>query len=249
MLLSLVVAVVLAPAPTPSPGPFPLKEIASVRSTPFCTALRDNIAPAIVHILDNDQQIAASRPVFPKLYHDAVIFRSGFAEFDYQRLNDLITPMSKNLVAMRSLLGDKYKFPAKAKTADDADLLALRDRFQAIEQAQNNVLNVINGMLMTKDLAEIQEAPVGLGMVGDPLSRQNAVDPEAVPGLQTRAGLPRSPGDPIDPAVDIPPGPFANPFAPFDETIADQQVVIDKRENEAAQAIFAVLPRCRPTTP
>jgi hypothetical protein len=241
MLLPFVIAVVLeAGLPTPSPGPFPLKEIASVRSTPFCTALRDNIAPAILHVLDNDQHIAASRPVFPKLYHDAVVFQSGFAEFDYIKLNNLVLPMARNLRAVKGLLGDKNRFPAKAQTQDEADLLALRDRLQKIAQVQNDALNVIGGLTATEQLGELQQAGTGPDVGFGP-------QPEGVvPGINSRAGLPRMPGDPIDPAVDLPPAPLSNPFAPFETEVIADQAVIDRRENDAAQAIFAVLPRCRP---
>lgn len=65
---------------TVTPPPFAtLKVIGSVRSTPVCTALRKNIAPAVAALLENDATISQSPPIFPSMYKELIINQSPIA--------------------------------------------------------------------------------------------------------------------------------------------------------------------------
>ena len=246
--LALLLGVTVAASPAPSPAPLtPLKVIGSVRSTPFCTTLRETIGPAIAAVLSNDDLIASSTPAFATLYHDDVLARSeARAHLDMNRLESLITPIVANVKRIDSLLANK---------PNDPKLQAMRDKLQAVVAQQKESLNVISGFVATVQMGELQtsgppaawEQVLGLGT---PLSTRPAPAANMAPAANQlfRAGLPnRNPSKFGDPRYDIKNvGPTYDPFAPFVAQIDEQRATAQGSESEAASLVTDALKLCAP---
>ncbi|HET7815781.1 MAG TPA: hypothetical protein VFL13_15575 [Candidatus Baltobacteraceae bacterium] len=152
---------VATPQPSPTPAVTPLKVIERVRSTPFCTALGDNIKHSIETLLADDDAFKQAEPLFEQAANDlefAGDMESSFNDphparshanarltFDIAHLRDRATSIVENLKKIDDLLSDAKRFPSAASTDEQRRLLALRDQLLKIAKAQNETLNVITG--------------------------------------------------------------------------------------------------------
>jgi hypothetical protein len=227
MLLGLLLAVVSA---TPAPGLTPLKTIASVRSTPVCSALRERIAPAIDRVLDSDARIANGPPIFATMYSDDVVLRSDLRmSFDVLRMENLITPIAKNISAVKSQLKHLPQSP---------DLDAVRKRLESVIDAQNDALNVISGFVTTYQMGEMQQA--GPASVLAATSRETTGS-----GNLYNAGLPPASGNPKPPSQQTRSVHLGyDPYAQFGDQLATIGETRDAAEQAASQAVFTAVSRC-----
>ncbi len=243
--LLLGVTVAASPAPSPAPPP-PLKVIGNVRSTPFCTALRETIGPAIASVLSNDALIASSKPAFVTLYRDDILAGSeARAHLDMNRIESLITPIVVNVKQIDSLLSSK---------PNDPKLAAMREKLLAVAGQQKESLNVISGFIATEQLGEIQGAStpgnwestfvLGSAQSSRPAPASN-LSPAA--GNLFKAGVQnRNPG-PRDPDYDVKNvGPTYNPFSPLVAQIDQQRAAAKTAENDAAVLVNDALYQCSP---
>lgn len=249
-MFALVLAAVLAPVATPAPVPVPaleqLKTIAHLRATPFCTALRERVAPAIEHVMAADKAIDASPPIFTSMYQDDVVFQSSLRmTFDIQHMEYLITPIASNVKAAENLLRDPQ-------------LGEIGRQLQTAVDRQKDALNVVNGFIATYQLAEIQAGGIPANW-NDTfiLNRQSAAIPGGAaaaralsyaPGasLLYNAGLGPTPSNPKPPelrASTVTLG--TDPYAAFSQSVQGARRQGDAAEGAASLAIFAALERCR----
>lgn len=259
-------------APVPSPAPSPLKEIGHVRSSAFCSALRHNIAPAIGHVLQNDRLIAASRPMFSQFARDHQAMQTAGGskaaeDLDVARLESLIGPMVSNAREIRRLLDDPTAFPARARSADDAQILQLRAQLASVLAQQNRVLDLISGLTDTQQMGELQQAGndvtsqlarndvAGRGTNSNdpssPLYRQPAGGaPTSAPDSLINAGLgananpndPERANDPTRKNIASLVGP--NPFNAFPLAVTLYQKHIAGTEHAAAAVVLKAIPAC-----
>jgi hypothetical protein len=245
--LALLLGVTVAATPAPSPAPLtPLKVIGSVRSTPFCTTLREAIGPAIAAVLSNDDLIASSKPAFTTLYHDDVLARSeARAHLDMNRLESLITPIIVNVKRVDSLLASK---------PNDPKLQAMRDKLQAVLAQQKESLNVISGFIATEQMGEIQlEGPpdnwAGVFSAKPPAASRpgpGLAQPPAAKNLFSAGVHNVNPG-PRDPRYDAANvGPTYNPFSPLVAQIEEQRAAAQSSESEAAKLVTDAVKECAP---
>ena len=245
--LLLGVSAAVSPSPSPAPTPLtPLKVIGSVRSTPFCTALREQIGPAIAGVLSNDDLIASSAPAFAKLYHDDILARSeARTHLDLNRIESLITPIVDNVKRVDALLSVR---------PNDPKLQALRAKLLEVLAQQKASLNVISGFVATEQMGEIQDAGTpdnwsSTFTLGGTQSTRPAPISQAPPaaGALLGAGVHnRNPG-PRDPAYDAKSaGPSYDPFLPLVAQIQDQRKTAKTSESEAAGLVTTALKDCAP---
>src|SRR5689334_13948339 len=147
-MLALVLAAVVTASPAPAPPQSPaleqLKTIARLRATPFCTALRQRVAPAIEHLMAADKAIDQSQPIFLQLYDDDVVLRSELrVDFDVKHLEDLITPIVSNVRAAEALLRQP-------------GLGEIGRQLQIAVDKQKDALNVVSGFVGTYQLGQVQ---------------------------------------------------------------------------------------------
>ena len=245
--LLLGVSAAVSPSPSPPPAPLtPLKVIGSVRSTPFCTALREQVGPAIAAVLSNDDLIASSAPAFAKLYHDDVLARSeARSHLDLNKIESLITPIVDNIKRIDALLGAK---------PGDPRLQALRQKLLDVLAQQKASLNVISGFVATEQLGEIQDAGTpdnwaGTFVLGSAQSTRPAPISQNPPASSALLGAGvhnRNPGQ-RDPGYDANSvGPTYDPFLPLVAQIQDQRKSAKSSESDAAGLVTAALKECAP---
>jgi hypothetical protein len=146
-----VIAFLIALAsPTPRPALDDLKTITSIRATPFCSALRTRIGPAIASILDGDAIIAKGANFFADTRR-----ASGYElrqAFQRLRLENGISPLVNDIAAARSQLDG---------LPNDARYFAMKQRLAAVLESQNDALNAISGYLATQAMNDLRNAGIG----------------------------------------------------------------------------------------
>ncbi len=139
-----VIVLTAAALATPAPS---LKTITNVRVSPFCTALRDRVAPAVRTILENKPVVTQGKSLLLEMAHDQVSGANPQMVLDLHmvQMNNLIGPMAQNLIATNDAL-NALDQAAKSGTADDARLQQMRVQLQKIADQQNDMVNVFSGM-------------------------------------------------------------------------------------------------------
>lgn len=150
-----------APKASPSPAPTAPPEIYHTVVHPVCSALSSKIRPAIGMLLENDQLIAKSPAMFKEY---------GMAQFnqsDAQKnltvlhMEDLVTPLANNVLAIQKMLDDPSVFPPVARSQEDQRTLNLKNQLLESLADQQGALDIINGFVETQQLADMQHEGFG----------------------------------------------------------------------------------------
>jgi hypothetical protein len=150
-----------AAAPAPSPTPSNLPEIIHTVSRPLCSALATTIRPVIGMLLQNDDTIAKGPPLFGDYIKMSAAGSDSGQDMSIHRLNNLVTPLVQNTLAIQKLLEDPNIFPAKVQNTDDKDLGVLKDQMLKTLAAQQASLDIINGFVQTQQLGQMQHEGFG----------------------------------------------------------------------------------------
>jgi hypothetical protein len=170
-----VIPVLATPPPT----------IAHVYSHPFCTTLRENIAPAIVALRANDSILVrhpSGRAIkgVPQEVHEkgvpAADYSKGMRALQTEYYVDDIV---RNLAAADNALSDPVRFAPNPKTDEEKKLADLKTRLLKVKQVQNDSLNLINGLNESAQLEDMQSVPddglaAATGPVGQTPAAQSA---------------------------------------------------------------------------
>jgi hypothetical protein len=133
---------------TPEPSPFPpLKTITHVRSSPFCTTLRERVGPAIKALAYNNIVIGETKSLFLKMARDKVSSArpNMVMDMNMQRLDPLISTMADNLAVSQAKLNDAVHFPTQPRTEEERRLAEIQKALRAIVDRQNEALNILSG--------------------------------------------------------------------------------------------------------
>ena len=255
--LGALVALAASPATaadTPNPQPTPLKTITHIRSSPLCTGLRRAITPAVGKVLQSDQIIAKSKPLFDQYVKATADQQSKPAEdMAVMRLEQLIGPLVSNTQRVDELLNNGSSFPRVAHSNDDRTLMKMRAQLQAVNDQQKHALDVISGFVATEQMAELQAA----GHEMDSVTRPNIKSQMPTPGP-----LSPTPGTPailnagvgnnqLDPARQLDPRYKTtgstlgyNPLNAFGDAIVSYQQQISQKEDVAAKSVLEAVPIC-----
>jgi len=252
----LILAVVLGASPASKHPAKPAAKLATppptittVTSRPFCSALRNNIGPAIGTLLQNDNIIRQG----PKLlsdYNKAIgNGENGTARKDMTllQMENMVGPLVGNVKSIQKALEDPSVFHNPPRTADEKRLLILRDEILNAVAMQNASLDVINGLVTTAQLGEIQHEGEGIvsaingdvdqsKMMGTATPNPMTVDPNA-------AGLPQD-SHFIDPAT-IPGLSLGyNPITRLNDGLKWTIAQAGSRENAAAPHVMDAVRLC-----
>jgi hypothetical protein len=203
---------IAAAAPTPSPTISPLPEIYHTITRPLCSALHTKVAPSIAMMQQNDVTIAKS----PKFFQDYVT--AQFNQSDPSKtmallhLENLVTPLVQNVLAIQKLLDDPSVFPDNPQTDDDKRKAELKAQLLQALAAQQGALDIINGFVDTQNMADMQHQGFGyIGAITGTGSTQNGGGPNAA-----QNGMLGASPDPLHPQVfdttainaGLPPNPY-----------------------------------------
>jgi hypothetical protein len=178
-----------APSPAPTPN-YPL--IYQTMSRPLCSALATKIQPAVAMMIQNDVTIAKSPPLFGDYIKLSAAGSDSGRDMAVYRLNELVTPLVQNSLAIQKLLEDPSVFPATAHSNDDARLIDLKNKMLKALAAQQASLDIINGFVETQQLGEMQHEGFGYmhaitGQSGTP-GQPSAPGPNQNPGSAPNVG-------------------------------------------------------------
>jgi hypothetical protein len=240
VLVSLLVAAAVASAPSPAPSPQVLQEIGRVRAvSPFCSTLRDNVAPALVALMKADDVIVGGQTRLTTMGRHQVLKQGAYLEFDRIALGQTVARLVQHLRVVDAMLADKQRFPETVQTEDDRDALAMKAQLQAVANEQKTTLNVINGTLETDLLGLLQKRPAD--------SNVDATSGEPLSGLDS-AGLSSTtaPGA-TDLRSTAASGLFGRTlYDTMAYAVAVQRAEIDRRERFASTTVIANARRCNP---
>jgi hypothetical protein len=178
-MLGVVLAVVAASQP--SPAPTPLKTITHVRSSSFCTTLRQNIGPTVQALIQNNIAVDETKTMFLKMARDKISSSnvSMVIDMDINGLNPMIGEIAQNLETAQALLNDTHRFPAQPQTADDRQLLQMQKELRTIIDHQSQALNILSGTYFSYNGNRLLGHGDGLKAPIDPVKDNPIVIPPA----------------------------------------------------------------------
>jgi len=137
---------------TPSPAPVlpALKTITNIRATPFCTALREHVAPAISSILTVDAIVDKNAGFFADTRRP-----SGYElrqSMGRLHMENVIGPIVSDMDAARSQI---------QRLPDDAAYAPMKSELADVLERQNDELNAITGYLATQAMNDLRGAATG----------------------------------------------------------------------------------------
>jgi hypothetical protein len=245
---------------TPTPPP----EIYHVITRPFCARLHDRVRPAVGMILENDQTIAKSEPLFKKYARgafgaqdpainpqtgggpppDSIYAQSNETSMALQQMSYLVSPIAQNLIAAQKLLGDELTKPT-GNPADDVKLQQIKNQLLETVAFQSASLDLINGFVTTQQMGELQHAGEEYiaSISGNDLSKQPI---QQTPGPLQDPNAPGLPQNPYNVDLAAIPGLAVgyNPLTRIVDGLHWVQAETTKRENAAATSITAALKGC-----
>lgn len=180
MLIDALLVALVATGATPSSEP--PKTIVHTKTSPFCTAMRENAGRAVAGLLLNDRLIAQGETTLDKISRDVrnAPMESSFGSpfpaggavdsalmMDYTRLRDVAQRMAHNLEVVDALLADP-RFDARPENADSGTLAKIKEQLLAVKRGQESALNEIGGLAETEETEQfMNQANHSMSMAGD----------------------------------------------------------------------------------
>jgi hypothetical protein len=253
-------------ADTPAPDRTAPPQIYHTRTTIFCARLHDHVRPAVGMILQNDQQIAQSPPLFSKYMRgtlaaqdpvagnfsngappagDSIYNQSPETRMALQQMSYLVSPIAQNIIAAQKALTDEKMQASTGNPTDDAKLQKIKNQLMETIAFQSASLDLINGFVTTQQMGDLQHAGT------EYLSQMEGYDSTAQITRQTpnpyqdpnTPGLPQNPYD-FDPTSI--PGLIVgyNPLSRIVDAMHWLKTETTKREDAVASNIDAALAAC-----
>ncbi len=243
-----------APAMQPATAP---PQIYHVVTSALCARLHERVRPAVAMILQNDQKIAKSPPLFKKYQQgtlaasngmglgDSIYNQSPQTSMALQQMSYLVIPIARNIIAAQTLLDDAKLVESTGNAGDDAKLQQIKQQLLETIAFQSASLDLINGFVQTLQMGELQHAGEEyLGAIqGNDWSSQLARE---TPNPWQDSNAPGLPANPYSLDVGQIPGLVVgyNPLQRIVDGLAWLQNETQKREDVAGKAIGDVLPQC-----
>lgn len=160
----------------PATASTPPPQIYHVVTTALCARLHERVRPAVAMILQNDQSIAKSPPLFKRYQRgalsalgtadpngnggpamsDSVYNHSPETDMALQQMSYLVLPIARNIIAAQTILDDKKLLAPTGSAADDAKLAQIRAQLLETISFQSASLDLINGFVATQQMGELQ---------------------------------------------------------------------------------------------
>lgn len=154
----------------------PPPQIYHVVTTALCARLHERVRPAVAMILQNDQTIAKSPPLFKKYQrgsltsigtaypngngapagNDSINNESPETDMALQRMSYLVIPIARNIIAAQTLLDDQKLLAPTGNPADDAKLAQIKAQLLETIAFQSASLDLINGFVQTQQMGDLQ---------------------------------------------------------------------------------------------
>jgi len=241
----------IVPPPLPTQTAPPLKEITHVVASPLCSTLNEKGRPAIAGLMLNDGLTDYVGPVIARYYRDMYANHSAAADFDIVRMREVAMRMAHNLEVVDAILASVPKPDPKAvPTSAQRQVEDLRDKLNAVQNAQRATINVVSGLAETEAMTEFESRkdPLGNAVEGDApkgAKSANAIGNAGVRAPEGWGGLAPGAGDAGDPRL-LMTGTLlgANATTPYLDSLADERASVRAKEGTAADAILQIAKAC-----
>ncbi len=154
----------------------PPPQIYHIVTTALCARLHGTVRPAVAMVLENDQAIAKSPPLFAKYLRgtteamgagpanangdppsgDSIYTQSPATNMALQQMSYLVLPIARNIIAAQTLLDDPKLLATTGSAADDATLSQVKQQLLQTIAYQSASLDLINGFVQTIQMGELQ---------------------------------------------------------------------------------------------
>jgi len=244
-------------APT-TPAGTPPPQIYHVVTTAICARLHERVRPAVAMLLQNDQNIAKSPPLFKKYQRgtltadgtglgmngDSMNNSSPETSMALQQMSYLVIPIARNLIAAQTMLDDAKLVESTGNAADDAKLAQIKKQLLETIAFQSASLDIINGFVQTQQMGELQHA--GEEYLGSIQGTDMGTLPHETPNPWQDPNTPGLPPNPY--ALDVTQIPGLalgyNPLTNVMNGLGWLQAETQKREDVAGATIDQVLSQC-----
>lgn len=245
----------------PSPSPTKPPQIYYVITRPICAQLQHTVAPAIGMLLQDDQDIAKSPPIFkdylsnaflssdPKSAYDTTNYGSAGRDMALQRMEQLVPSLAQNVIGVQKLAEALSK--PTGDPQDDARLQKIHEELLKTIAMQSVSLDLINGFVQTQQLGDIQHAGEeflssinATESTGDSTPPPNALHPYSATMQDPNA--PGLPANPYNVDVAAMPG-LSIGYNPVSRVVSVLQSVREDtaaREKDLANSVGAVATLC-----
>ncbi len=243
----------------------PPPQIYHVVTTALCARLHEHVRPAVAMILENDQKISKSPPLFKKYERgaltaldpaisngngnpggmDSIYNQSPETSMALQQMSYLVIPIARNLIAAQTLLDDEKLVAPTGNAADDAALAKIKQQLLDTIAFQSASLDLINGFVTTLQMGELQHAGteyLGAIQTGDVTSKPV----QATPNPWQDPNAPGLPPNPYAFDVTTIPGLAVgyNPLTRIVDGLQWLRAETGKREDSATKTILTALSEC-----
>jgi hypothetical protein len=231
-----------APVPSPAAPSSPLPEIAHTRTSAFCSALRENIGPAVGGLVVNDKIVERSKRVLARMSVDEKMHAD--TNFDRIYLESLINSIGHNLTVIGRLTSDAARFPQDPKTPSERETVQMQAQVREVAGAQQAQLNVIDGVFETQAMGSFQNKPVYNPLTAPPTPAAGTAGSTASKDLFD-AGIPAAPSDAARPEASADPALiYGGLYGPFVLSIAQSQVRMQAPEADLARSVPSAAITC-----
>jgi hypothetical protein len=267
----LTVALVAPNAAVPSPQPT-IPTIIEVHSTPYCTALRKAIAPALAGLMRNDELIAVGQSAMLNMDHDfkyggelvsswgstgpaTIVQLPGKVKLFDNRLEQTARALQHNVDVVDTILANTDNTLKPSNADEQASLASVKAQLDKIARQQKAAINLLDGTAETQELDQIfnattVEAPSDMLAIqswhSDTLngvSPLNSMLAKGEPALGV-AGDPTLTIEIMKANAQASSG-FHSPYTPLIEALTDDQILIGAYENAASANIVAGAAGCK----
>ncbi|MBV9333347.1 MAG: hypothetical protein JO146_05020, partial [Candidatus Eremiobacteraeota bacterium] len=153
-------------------GATPPPEIYHVVTSALCARLHERVRPAVAMILQNDEKIAKSPPLFKKYQQgtltgfgqdtaqngDSIYTQTPETRMALQQMSYLVIPIARNIIAAQTLLDDVKLVEPTGNPNDDAKLAQIKRQLLETIAYQSASLDIINGFVQTLQMGDLQHA-------------------------------------------------------------------------------------------
>lgn len=240
-------------------GSTPPPQIYHVVTSALCARLHERVRPAVAMILQNDQKIAKSPPLFKRYQQgtmtglgqdtsqngDSIYTQTPETRMALQQMSYLVLPIARNLISAQTLLDDVKLIEPTGNPNDDAKLAQIKRQLLETIAFQSASLDIINGFVQTLQMGDLQHAGE------EYLSEIQGSDTNTQIGHETPNPWqdPNTPGlapNPYSLDVDQIPGLAVgyNPLGRIVDGLSWLQAETQKREDLAGKTIGDVVTQC-----
>ncbi len=251
--------VLLVSLATPNPSPLPTapKEITRTKSSPFCTALHEAVAPSVLGVLIDDRIIIRGALALSKFGKDSALDPHGASvTMDAMYLGRLSESLANNIGILDGALSNGNLFPGNLTGDIGQRLQTIHSVLTQIVATEKQSLNAINGTVDTRALSDLQGAGTdGQALITRPSLASDrrfrgfgtsSVASRSTDGNALMVGPPPMPGEPssITPAL-LPMAVGPNMYAPSIRSIVSAEQAVAAPEDLLAKEIQDSAATCK----